>query len=684
MVPPTASRSRSRRPGAEKTIGSGPTSHIRLTSRNVDFSHARISWEDAAVLLSDEGSAAGTFVNGEKVGAGHVLQDGDRISIGPPGSPESVKLLVRVPADLAAAAALPGLFAEPMAFGASSDDEALVFADPASPEHFTPAFSAPDPADAATDGAIIFDEAAEQPAVPAPPVPPPPVAAPPPRVALPPPLLPRPWCTHRRRPPPRARRPPHRPRRCGRRAARPRRCGPTTCRRSPASAAIASARPPTSPRRRGRRRACAREPAMPSFDLSRIPRMAIVGVAAALLAIGGFYMFSRSQQPPPVLSGVTPPKVEVGATLNLIGTGFASSASDNTVRFGGKVATVTSASATSLTVTVPDVSVPAGKGVPVTVQGGGRPSNALFVKIARLPRIVRVEPDVAVPGTEITVHGQNFEGSKVTVKVGGDRVVVKDPRPDALRVTVPEMPWTDGQSVSVTVEVGTDTARAMPLIMGRLPLVLDVVPAHGQIGQRIAIKGRGFDPTPAGNRVTVGGAPALVLAATPTELQVAAPSAPTTGSQVQLPVVVEARGATSSGRATFALAHPLSGHARLRFYPALADPSAPDRHLFVSTEMGPVLVLTGKADANTTAERAARVAATLTGLLESAASRPVTLEVRDGGDARRRRRRGPRRRHRHRGRRRGIRGGLGRRCEDRPEPRRARSPATGRRCCRIT
>ena len=61
-------------PGAEKTIGSGPSSHSGSPAATSTLIHARIAWEDAAVLLSDEGSAAGTFVNGEKVEAGHVLR----------------------------------------------------------------------------------------------------------------------------------------------------------------------------------------------------------------------------------------------------------------------------------------------------------------------------------------------------------------------------------------------------------------------------------------------------------------------------------------------------------------------------------------------------------------------------------------------------------------------------------
>jgi hypothetical protein len=580
-------------PGAETVIGSGPSSHLRLTGRNVDSTHARVSWEDTAVVISDEGSATGTFVNGEKVATGHVLADGDRISIGPPGSPESVKLLVRVPGDLAAAAAVPISLASPAPSPAFSvpDDDPLVFADPAKAESFKPAFAPPAPETKTPAGpAIIVEESPAAPAVPA--------AAPagPART-------------------PRAATPAVRP---DYMTEMPSIGGDRVRGTLEVPAAAPAARPAPPPRAR------MRGPGIPT-----IPRAAIVAVVAAVLTAGAFYMYSHSRQPPPVLSSITPPKAEVGTTITINGTGFEDSASDNTVRFGDAVAKVTNASATSLAVTVPEVAGAAAKGISITVQGKGGRSNALFVKIARLPRITRVEPDVALPGAEVTLHGQHFDGGPVTVRVGGEKVEVKDATAESLRVKVPDTAGMEGQSVSVTVEMGTDTARAVPLLLGRLPLVVEVSPSFGAVGQRVTIKGRGFDPVATGNRVTIGGMPALVLAAGPNEVQVAAPAAPTTGSQESLPVVVEARGATSSGRSTFALAHPLSGNARMRFYPAPAPQGAPDRYAFVSTEIGPVLLLTGKADARTTAERADRVATALTALMESALSRPVSLEVRE-------------------------------------------------------
>src|SRR5262249_40302602 len=160
-----------------------------------------------------------------------------------------------------------------------------------------------------------------------------------------------------------------------------------------------------------------------------------------------------------------------------------------------------------------------------------------------------------------------------------------------------------------------------------LPLVAEVVPNSGPIGQRVTLKGRGFDPSPNGNRVTVAGEAALVFAASPTELQLAVPAV-AASAQGPLPVVVEARGEKSSGKQTFTLSHSVSGVARLAFFPAPVSQGPPERYAMISTEMGPVLLLTGKADAPSTAERAGRVAATLTSLVEAVtAGRPVVFEV---------------------------------------------------------
>src|SRR4029077_19121361 len=113
--------------------------------------------------------------------------------------------------------------------------------------------------------------------------------------------------------------------------------------------------------------------------------------------------------------------------------------------------------------------------------------------------------------------------------------------------------------------------------------------------------------------------------------QVAVPATASSAAQGTLPVAVEVHGATSSSRQSFALSHSMSGMARLAFYPAPVTQGPPERSALVSTELGPVLLLTGKADAPSTAERAGRAPTARTGRVESGpAGRPVTFEVRDG------------------------------------------------------
>jgi hypothetical protein len=57
--------------------------------------------------------------------------------------------------------------------------------------------------------------------------------------------------------------------------------------------------------------------------------------------------------PPPTITSFTPTSASVAATVTLTGTGFNTTATDNIVFFGATQATVTAATATSMTVTVP-------------------------------------------------------------------------------------------------------------------------------------------------------------------------------------------------------------------------------------------------------------------------------------------------------------------------------------------
>jgi pSer/pThr/pTyr-binding forkhead associated (FHA) protein len=69
----------------ETSIGRTTTSDIPLLrDKLISQRHATVRYENGDYVLRDEGSANGTFVNGQPLAARtpHVLQDGDRVGIG--------------------------------------------------------------------------------------------------------------------------------------------------------------------------------------------------------------------------------------------------------------------------------------------------------------------------------------------------------------------------------------------------------------------------------------------------------------------------------------------------------------------------------------------------------------------------------------------------------------------------
>ena len=143
----------------------------------------------------------------------------------------------------------------------------------------------------------------------------------------------------------------------------------------------------------------------------------------------------------------------------------------------------------------------------------------------------------------------------------------------------------------------------------------------------MVIKGRGFDADAEDNEVYFANQPALILAASETELTVVAPSAASADFQVTTQVHVKANGAISSSPVMFTHLRQSATTFPLRFYAAsvLAHP----QFAFVSTDLGPVLVLGGgETDVEATAARAVQVAATLNKLAAEAASAHLVFEVR--------------------------------------------------------
>ena len=547
-------------PGEPRMIGSAEDSSLVLDLENIDISHAQVIWDSRGLLLTDLGSSTGTYVNGEKVGNDHPLQDGDRVFLGPPGSKQTAKLVVRIPAE----APLPVDVVEQA---------------PVMERHEEPAR----PVTASTP----------QPATPA-------AAA-----AREPEPAPAPAPSH----PPVARKPEYTSDMPAIETDRPR------------EAPAVPDRPPAPPKRPPTRAAG------PKRALS-IPRPALFGGAAALVGIVGYLVVRSLQTPPPVLTSIVPPKAEVGATVTIAGTGFGRDAGSLTVRFGEAPGKIISAGDTQVAVTIPE-GLAGGQNASVSVQGKGGRSNALFLKIAAPPKIASLAPDVAMPGDEVVAQGKNLDGKGATVVVGGQTAEVLSSEASSLRFRVPSVSGTPGQEMRVVVQAAGETSSPAKLYYGHLPLLVEVKPARGEAGDRVTLVGRGFEASVAGNTVTFAGQPALLFSANGSELSVSVPAVGSSSVQLDVPVVVQAQGKTSNP-GNFTLARPSRGTFLPRYF-AAAVPEHPGRQdAFVSTELGPVLLLGTRGDESSTADRAAKVASALNAAVEAAATHPVSFELKDG------------------------------------------------------
>jgi hypothetical protein len=578
-------------------LGSASDCDIQILLGNVEPTHAQLDLSARGLQLSDGGSATGTYVNGEKIASRHILADGDRICLGPPGSKSSAKLLVRIPRSWAAPS------------DDSEGDEVIVDAD-------------------ANPLVLIKPEESGLVAAPerpmAPPPPPPPPLAPMVSAMPPPPPPPPPMLSSPPPPPP----PPE---------AKRARVDHSVDMPSIVGSSTDSPRPPLVPPP-GRETQAATEPKEKKAAKPRVrsrgafPRVAVLTVLGVLLAAGVYWAATNLFRSPPKAASVVPPKIEPGRTVTITGTGFDSDAARNTVRFGDQVGTVTSANETQISATVPlGLAATGPLDVPVVVENRGGKSKPLSLRVYRPPQVSGVQPDVAMPGDEITIKGLNLDGKPLTVSISGMVAEVKEAEPGTIKVVVPAAPVVEGRTVPVNVLIGAESAKPAELIMGRLPLVMGVSPTQGAAGQKVVIKGRGFDPTPRGNLVTFGGQGALVLSASASELTVAAPSPPIGETQAKVGVAVKASGNTSAGQTPFVLTRVSSSTFVPHFF-ATPVPDDPGGVLaFVSTDLGPVLLLGGKDQAGSTAERAVQVASALNALVDQAATKRLAFDYRKDG-----------------------------------------------------
>jgi len=69
--------------GGSVLVGSGRLANLKIDSHEVGSAHAKVTWDESGIYITDNGSVTGTFVNGLQIEMAPVW-DGDRITFLPP------------------------------------------------------------------------------------------------------------------------------------------------------------------------------------------------------------------------------------------------------------------------------------------------------------------------------------------------------------------------------------------------------------------------------------------------------------------------------------------------------------------------------------------------------------------------------------------------------------------------
>ena len=145
----------------------------------------------------------------------------------------------------------------------------------------------------------------------------------------------------------------------------------------------------------------------------------------------------------------------VGATVTLQGNGFSTTLSSNIVKFNGTVATVTSATANQLVVTVPSGATTGP--VSVTVGSNTVTSTVNFL-VFQAPSISGFSPGFGDPGTAVTVAGTALypvvDGT--TLMLGGNNVAITSASNSQLIFSAPALSIGSGP-IQVTTPYGQAT-----------------------------------------------------------------------------------------------------------------------------------------------------------------------------------------------------------------------------------
>jgi len=123
-------------------------------------------------------------------------------------------------------------------------------------------------------------------------------------------------------------------------------------------------------------------------------------------AVGNLLSITRTGPSQVAIIEFTPNDGPIGGSITIHGTGFSTTPSQNTVTFNGTAATVVSATANTLVVTVPGGAT---SGPLSITTPNGNTSASFVISTVAMPAITGLSSTIAVSGASITITGTAFE-----------------------------------------------------------------------------------------------------------------------------------------------------------------------------------------------------------------------------------------------------------------------------------
>jgi PKD repeat protein len=246
----------------------------------------------------------------------------------------------------------------------------------------------------------------------------------------------------------------------------------------------------------------------------------------------------------PMIEAISPESGSPGTGVTISGSGFSSTANNNTVTFNGENAAVETASENEILAIVPETAETGP--VAVTVAGETAEGPTFTVTPENNPKSLRVVTETnnspgGFDGYRLSVTGKdvrfiNPNGEQIIENILADEVDVE--LSDVLETC--SVSGQNPRTVKLESEVTTTTFTIDCELPA--PQISSINPESGSVGTEVTISGGNFSATPAENLITFNGTEAPVNSASTTELVTQVPEGATNG-----PIEVTVNGKTAEG-----------------------------------------------------------------------------------------------------------------------------------------